>query len=330
LVLKIGNFRANSFENQDDWIVRLNLDLAALRSLVTGTELGSFVRAADRVGRSTSAVSAQLHKLEDAAGVPLFRKSGRTLALTEAGELMLSYARRMVALNDEAIAAVRGVDLAGGVRLGLQEEFGEAILPDVLGQFARAHPKVRVEAVVARNRNLLERIEAHTLDLALVWGDCAQGRLSWNTEATVVDEPSLSWIGSATVPWQGEPGEPVPLAVFEGPCLFHSAATAALDRAGISWRVSFTSPNLGGLWAAAAAGLGLVVRTAYGLPASVRPIEASAGLPALGTIPLVLLRAPGQMSPVAERLLGIIRGVLGAEYKPSAGIRRAVDVASPG
>lgn len=305
--------------------MRLNLDLAALRSLVTGTELGSFVRAADRVGRSTSAVSAQLHKLEDAAGVPLFRKSGRTLALTEAGELMLSYARRMVALNDEAITAVRGADLAGGVRLGLQEEFGEAILPEVLGQFARAHPKVLVEAVVARNRNLLERIEANALDLALVWGDCGRDNLSWNTETTVVDEPSLNWIGSATVPWQGRLDEPVPLAALDGPCLFHTAATAALDRAGISWRVSFTSPNLGGLWAAAAAGLGLVVRTSYGLPASVRRIEASAGLPALGTTPLVLLRAPGRMSPAAERLLGIILGVLGAEFKPSARVTREVD-----
>jgi DNA-binding transcriptional LysR family regulator len=216
------------------------------------------------------------------------------------------------------------------VRLGLQEEFGEAILPDVLGQFARAHPKVRVEAVVARNRNLVEHIEARALDLALVWGGCPQGQLSWDTEATVVDEPSLSWIGSATVPWQGGTGEPVPLAVFEGPCLFHSAATAALDRAGISWRVSFTSPNLGGLWAAAAAGLGLVVRTAYGLPASVRAIEASAGLPALGTIPLVLLRAPGQMSPVAERLLGIILDVLGADYKPAASTSQAVDAVLPG
>lgn len=294
-------------------MARMNLDTAALRSLVAGMDLGSFVRAADRVGRSTSAVSAQMHKLEEAAGVPLFRKAGRTLALTEAGELMLGYARRLVALNDEAVAAVRGVDVSGGVRLGMQEEFGEAILPGVLGQFARAHPKVRVEAVVARNHNLLERVEARALDLALVWGCESYDGSLWKAEQTVVDEPGLCWIGSATVPLRLEPGEPIPLATFDRPCVFYDTATAALDQAGIPWRVSFTSPNLGGLWAAATAGLGLVVRTAYGIPASVKRLDAEAealDLPPLGSIPLVLLRAPGPTSPAAERLLDIMLEVL--------------------
>src|SRR5689334_25086983 len=98
-------------------------DLAVLRSFVAGVDLGSFARAADRVGRSTSAISAQIRKLEEQAGTPLFRKEGRGLALTAAGEAMLGYARRMVALNDEAVTAVRGTDLSGGIRLGLQEEF---------------------------------------------------------------------------------------------------------------------------------------------------------------------------------------------------------------
>lgn len=292
--------------------MRLNLDMTALRSLVAGTDLGSFVRAADRVGRSTSAVSAQLHKLENSIGVPLFRKSGRTLALTEAGELMLGYARRLIALNDEAAAAVRGTDLSGGVRLGLQEEFGEAILPDVLGQFARAHPKVRVEAMVSNNQKLLERIELHTLDLALTWGCEGYAGAPARTDAITVDEPALCWIGSANVPWRPIPDEPVPLAAFDRPCWFHAMATTALDKAGIPWRVSFTSPNLGGLWAAAAAGLGLVVRTAYGLPASVRRIDpATEGLPSLGTIPLMVLRAQGHASPVSERLMDIMLEVLG-------------------
>nr|WP_241022138.1 LysR substrate-binding domain-containing protein [Burkholderia sp. Ac-20353] len=292
----------------------MNLDVAALRSLVAGVELGSFARAADLVGRSTSAVSAQLHKLEDTIGVPLFRKSGRTLALTEAGELMLNYARQIIALNDEAAAAVRGVDLSGGVRLGVQEEFGEAILANVLEQFARAHPKVHIEAVIARNHGLFELIETHALDLALVWGDPSHDRPSWTTQATVVSEFPLCWIGSATSPWKRPSREPVPLAVFDSRCVFHTTATEALDRAGIAWRVSFKSPNLGGLWAAAAAGLGLVVRTAYQLPASVRQLDATVGLPPLGTISLTLLRASPQVSPVTKRLHDIMLDALGVEY----------------
>ena len=99
---------------------RVNFDLDVLRSFATGMDLGSFAKAADRLGRSTSAVSAQLKKLEDQAGTPIFHKSGRGLALTEAGETMLAYARRLLELNDEAAIAVHGVELEGWVRLGLQ------------------------------------------------------------------------------------------------------------------------------------------------------------------------------------------------------------------
>src|SRR5580698_490352 len=112
---------------------RVTFDLDVMRSFVTGIELGSFAKAADRLARSTSAVSAQLKKLEDQAGTPLLRKSGRGMALTEAGETMLGYARRLLELNDEAASAVRGIQLEGRVRLGLQEDFGESVLPEVLG-----------------------------------------------------------------------------------------------------------------------------------------------------------------------------------------------------
>src|SRR6201991_4628734 len=135
---------------------KIIFDLDVLRSFVTGMDLGSFARAADRLGRSTSAVSAQLKKLEEQAGRPIFRKAGRGLALTEAGETMLAYARRLLALNDEAAAAVHGADLEGWVRLGLSEDFGEALLPAVLGRFARAHPRVRIEARIARSFDLLD------------------------------------------------------------------------------------------------------------------------------------------------------------------------------
>ena len=151
-----------------------NLDLDALRAFVTGVELGAYARAADRLGRSTSAVSAQLKKLEDQVGIPIFRKAGRGLALTDGGETLLAYARRLLDLNDEAMNAVQGVALEGWVRLGLQEDFGEAILPRVLGRFARAHPKVRVEGRIARNAELVEKTMSGRLDLALAWdGGCA-------------------------------------------------------------------------------------------------------------------------------------------------------------
>ncbi|KVK94350.1 LysR substrate-binding domain-containing protein [Burkholderia cepacia] len=316
----------------DAALTRPNFDVAALRSLVAGVDLGSFAKAADRVARSSSAVSAQIRKLEEQAGTPLFVKSGRGLALTEAGDAMLRYARRMIELNDEAAAAVRGVNLDGWVRVGLQEDFGEAILPDVLGRFARAHPKVRIEARVARNADLLDRLDANQLDLALVWGDPASAALLSRPgiDSDAIAQVPMQWVGAAGAGGFGVPGgadegtevgaaaahaaaggraagEALPLVVFDRPCRFFGAATDALDRAGVPWRVAFTTPSLAGLWAAAAAGLGLTVRSHYGLPASVRVLDAaSLGLPALPSLPLILLRRTSSATPTVDRLAWIV------------------------
>jgi DNA-binding transcriptional LysR family regulator len=117
-------------------MARPTFDLEVLRSLALGVELGTFARAAERVGRSTSAVSAQMKKLEDQVGAPILRKVGRGTALTPTGEILLSYARRLLDLNDEAAEAVRGMHLKGELRLGVQEDFGESLLTSALGGFA--------------------------------------------------------------------------------------------------------------------------------------------------------------------------------------------------
>ncbi|OCI93195.1 LysR family transcriptional regulator [Rhizobium sp. AC27/96] len=283
---------------------KIIFDLDVLRSFVTGMELGSFARAADRLGRSTSAISAQLKKLEEQAGTPIFRKAGRGLALTEAGETMLAYARRLLDLNDEAATAIHGAELEGWVRLGLQEDFGETLLPDVLGRFARAHPKVRIEARVVRNAELVERVTSGKLDLALAWSD------GFRTEHTDrIAEVPLCWVGPAqgAVQWHADSGEIMPLASLEAPCLLRNIAVKTLDRAGIGWRISFVSPSLGGLWAATAAGLGVAIRTPLGLPSKVRQLSAGeAGLPPLPKLDLVLHRAEAEASPATERLASII------------------------
>ncbi|MHC2453617.1 DNA-binding transcriptional LysR family regulator [Rhizobium leguminosarum] len=283
---------------------RTIFDLDVLRTFSTGMELGNFAKAAERLGRSTSAVSAQLKRLEEQAGTPIFRKVGRGLALTDAGETMLGYARRLLELNDEAAAAVHSVELEGWVRLGLQEDFGETLLPDVLGRFARAHPKVRIEARVVRNAELLERVTSGKLDLALAWSD---GTLTAHCER--IGEVPMRWIGPAEGQpgWQAASGEPLPLASLEAPCLLRSAATKALDEAGISWRLAFVSPSLGGLWAATAAGLGLTIRTPIGLPAKVRPlVPETIGLPDLPTLGLVLHRAEAEPQPAVARLAELV------------------------
>jgi len=286
----------------------MTFDLDVLRSFVTGIELGSFAKAADRLGRSTSAVSAQLKKLEEQVNAPILRKAGRGLALTPAGETLLAYARRLLELNDEAATAVRGVDLEGWIRLGMPEDFGERILTDVLGRFTRAHPKVRIEAKVARNAALLEQIAADGLDLALTWDS---GVAMPHSE--VVGRLAMRWIASAAAAALPVPSaQPsLPLVAFEAPCLMRSAAIAALDRAGIPWRIAFASPSLSGIWAAVAAGLGVTVRTEIGLPPTLRALTPGThALPALPALGLSLYRARADLDPATQLLRDIILDTL--------------------
>lgn len=288
---------------------RTNFDIASLRTFVTGVDLGSFAKAANRIGLSTSAASAQIKKLEGQTGTALFRKAGRNLALTEEGETMLTFARRLIDLNDEADTAIRSAGLEGWVRLGLQEEFGETVLPDALGRFTRQHPKVRISARVACNAELLQRIDSNELDLALLWGNAGTQSAvpRANTQVEQIAEPAMCWIGSAAFPWRADCGEPLPLVGFDRPCRFFSEATTALDAMNIPWRLAFTSQSLAGLSAAVAAGLGLTVRTRYGFGTNVRVLDASAfGLPALPSLPLVLVRNPASQTSPAERLASII------------------------
>jgi len=310
-------------------------DLDVLRSFATGVALGSYARAADRLGRSTSAISAQLRKLESQAGTVLFRKAGRGLELTDAGETLLAYAHRLLALNDEAGAAIRGVDLEGWVRLGLQEDFGEALLPAVLGRFARAHPKVRIEACVARSWELRERFELGELDLALAW-DAGEQPIA--PHAQRVARLPLQWIGAADpamcdAPWwtERERGagaarrtrEPLPLVLLDGPCPLRAIVTDALDRAGLPWRHAFASSSLAALWAASAAGLGLSVRTPFGLPRQVRAIDRTLlGLPALPQMSLSLYRAQAQPEAPAARLGTLLAEAVREHVQDEASVLR--------
>jgi DNA-binding transcriptional LysR family regulator len=281
---------------------RTNLDMDILRTFVTGFELGSFARAAHRLGRSQSAVSTQLRRLEEQIGVPLVQKSGRGLAPTAAGESLLSYAKRLLELNDEAVDTIRGADLAGWVRLGLPQDFADTFLPAVLGRFSRAHPNVRVEVHVERSAPLIEKTMKGELDMALVWGD---GGAPY---AERIANLAIAWIGRPD--WSGTWSfdvEPLPLVAFESPCSFRSAGIAALDEAGIPWRLVFTSPSLSGLWAATEAGLGITLRTTISMPktlAALDPIRS--GLPGLPTVPLALHRAEAEPSAAISRLTDIV------------------------
>jgi DNA-binding transcriptional LysR family regulator len=291
-------------------LTRTNLDMDVLRTFVTGFELGSFAKAADRLGRSQSAISTQLRKLESQAGQTLVQKSGRGLTLTAAGESLLSYAKRILELNDEILDTLRNPDFEGWVRLGMPQDFAETSLPAVLARFSRAHPKVRVEVRAERNASLAERLSNGDLDLALVWGQGTGG-----PHAKTIAELQIRWIGPPGWPGVFELGrEPLPLVAFEPPCVFRAAGIAALDQAGIPWRLAFSSPSLSGLWAAAGAGLGVTLRTSVGMPKALAVLDPGrSGLPPLPSIALSLHTAEAQPPAAAARLADILRETIAAQ-----------------
>lgn len=274
----------------------LNLDIDLLRSFTLGMELGSFAKAADRLGRSPSAISLQLKKLEEQVGETLLQKQGRGLVLTEAGEILLGYARRILELNDEARAAVRSAaKLEGWVRIGVPQDFAETWLPALLGRFSKNHPRVRVEARVDRGSSMVQSIEKGELDAALTWG--ALG----NPRSEIVARREVAWIGAEN--FRRDPGEALPVVAFDAPCAFRKAAVDALDREAIAWRPAFASPSLTGLWAAVTAGLGVTPRIMEGKPAHLVALDpGKAGLPALGEIELALHTAESRLAPPVDEL----------------------------
>jgi len=285
---------------------RTNLDMDALRTLVMAHRLGGFNRAADFIGRSQSAVSQQIKKLEERVGESLLEKQGRGLVFTPAGEILLAYARRIIDLNDAATIAVRGRAIEGVARLGIPADFADGWLPKALGVFRRAHPSVRIEAVIDRNRLLLERLDRGELDLVLALGNGSRA------DAESLCSLPFEWIGPATgeSPWAD--AEPIPLAVFESPCFFHRRALDALDRAGLPWRIAFTSPSINGIWAAVAAGLGVTLRTRIRLPMGVQVVGLGTALPSLEDAAVeVCIHDGGRvMEPMLLLLRSIIRETL--------------------
>lgn len=274
----------------------LPLDLDALRSFVTGIECGSFALAASRLCRSTSAVSAQLKKLEQQCDAELVMKQGRHLALTRNGEILMGYARRLLALNDEAQRALKGELLQGEIRIGMQEDFGESLMPGILGEFRRHHPGLRIIARVDRNQALLSALDDDALDMALLWQSENSPR-----EGKLIGQCQLEWIQHPETDISAllAQGEPLPLVMFDNPCLMRSRAIACLDRAGIPWRVVFVSHSLSGIWAAVQAGLGITLRTRVGMPVHLR--VAGSTLPSPGNLGIMLAHGHGNVADTGAR-----------------------------
>ena len=270
-------------------------DMDALRTMVMGVELGSFARAASQLGRSQSAVSMQLKKLEEQASQPLFRRNGRGLVATEAGEALLAYARRIIALNDEAAAALGAPVAVASVRMGLPQDLFEDVMPEVITRFSRQRPGVHVDVSAGRNHALEEEVRAGRLDVAVAFFPAGS-----ETHGTRLVSLPMVWLGSKSVP-QSAQDDPLPLVVFDHPCLFRQAAMQALEGKKRRWRLSLTTPSLPGIWAALRSGYGISVRPAHPVPLGLCDVGVEFNLPKLPHIEMRMVTA-SELSPAAADL----------------------------
>ncbi len=253
------------------------IDLDLLRTLIAFDECGSLARAGERIGRSESAVSLQMKRLEEAIGERLFSHAGRKLILTQQGYAVVHYGRRMLAINDELLSCPSQTAFSGPLRIAASQDFGEEILPAVLKELAQAYPRVRFEVEVEGGIRGLNKLDKREVDVVLTLG------LHDHASAHRLQRARLVWIGSAELTEQVR--RPIPLVVFSQPCRFKQRAIDVLNQANIPWHIVFKTPSLAGLWAAARANIGLTVRSSYWIPSDLNVIDArKSGLPDLGEV----------------------------------------------
>ncbi|WP_084618758.1 LysR family transcriptional regulator [Thalassobaculum salexigens] len=256
-----------------------SLDLDVLRAFVMVAETRSFTRAAERLNRGQSAVSMQMKRLEDLTGCQILSRARRRVELTADGAHLLSYARRLLRLNDEALGSLDRGARTGRVRVGVTDT-SMIYVSRILRAFAERCPLVQVEMTCGRSWEALADLEAGKIDLALVTQPCDHegGRLLWR-------EP-LVWV--ASVDAEAEAREPLPLALFAPGCIYRDAVLQQLDANGRDYRLVYSSANSLGLSAAVTAGIAVTVMPVSAVGHGLRMVGDAASLPDLPQLDLLL------------------------------------------
>ena len=277
------------------------LDPDLLRAFVYIAEDGSFTRAAQRVGRTQSAVSMQLQRLEAQLGQRLLsRGKGGLVQLTPHGEFLLSRARDVLALNDEIWRSFKAPVIHGTVRLGTPDDYALRYLPQILKRFAESHPSVQVEVMCLPSSQLVERLRAGELDLTL----CSEGHEPPGWPVVKLWNGPLTWITSMRHAPHRQ--DPLPVALAADHCSWREAAVRALDGAGRRYRVAYQSATQVGTHAPVLAGLAVTVSTVSWLPDGLRALRPDEGLPPLPDFGILMLKGADARQPVTDALAAYI------------------------
>lgn len=262
------------------------LDLDILRTFAAIADTGSFTAAADIVFRTPSAVSMQIKKLEEMIGKSVLVRDSRSVALTRDGEFLLEHARRMLALNREAVARFIVPDIAGEVRLGAPDDVAERFLPDMLRRFAESHPTVTVNVVAANSKPLADMVRRKEIDLAVISCDNAYPN---DDSIEVLFREKLVWAALKCGLAAGQ--DPLPVSVWEEGCVWRNAGLNALTKAGRQYRIAFQSAYVSGQKAAILADLAVAPLPVSTTVDPIVPADPKFGLPELGEYALGMMVA---------------------------------------
>jgi DNA-binding transcriptional LysR family regulator len=279
------------------------LDLDVMTMIVAVADTGNISRAAEVVHRSQSAVSMQIKTLETALGKPLFVRKPRNVVPTQDGEVLLTYARRMLALRDEAWAAVVRPDVTGRVSIGVPDDYASSLLPPILKKFSATYPKVEIRVVGLPSVALAPMVKDGSVDLVC---------------ATRIKGLSGEFIRLEPMEWAAAPGadeiwreRPLPIAVFLPGSVARENAIRSLERAKIPYRTSYESPSLLGLLSMAEAGLAIVPLAQCAVPAHFARLGRTHGLPEIPALEMVLARSTSSNRPpcdfLAEKIVAELR-----------------------
>ena len=253
------------------------IDVDQLRTFIAIVETGSFTKAAEVVHKTQSAVSMQMKRLEERLGKPIFARDGRASKLTEDGERLLDYARRIIKLNVEALAAFNDKELSGRVRLGLPDDYADRYLPEIMARFSRAYPGVELTVLCQPSVDLVELIDTNELDLAIIT-DCGSSRAS-----EVFRRERLLWVTSNRHSTHLE--EPLPLALGRPSCVWRREAIECLETIGRPHHVAYTSANASAVASAVLSGLAISVFPESGLRPGMRVLSPADGFPESAALP---------------------------------------------
>ena len=268
------------------------LDNDVLRTFVAIAETGNFSTAAEAVYRTPSAVSMQIKKLEEQLNTVLFLRDARSVTLTQGGEVLLSYARRMLQLSNEAVSRFIIPELSGVVRLGAPEDIGERLLPSVLKRFADICPGITVDVTIDMSAGLRRRMEEQRLDLALI--NCASRSVPSGGE--VVFRERLVWVGAKC--GTAHRKDPLPISIWEEGCIWRSEALAQLEKSKRAYRVAYLSGHTMAQRAAVISDLAVAPMPRSYVTDEMRILGERDGLPELGGFDIRLLTPQKLSDPV--------------------------------